>query len=137
MILFFLKPRYRLLMRALELVDLSPLMARTSGRPEISVRLIDGPVLLTHPELSSENIREISGGNPLTFGGTSVAAPFVTGAFALLWSEFPVAPAAELLLAARGTRRLSRVGIVPPLLDAWLAHQVMLGRGYTVESKEP
>jgi len=47
-------------MRALELVDLAPLMARTSGRPAISVGLIDGPVLLGHPELSSENIREVS-----------------------------------------------------------------------------
>jgi hypothetical protein len=48
-------------MRALELVDLPPLMARTSGRPEISIGLIDGPVLLTHPELSSENIGEVPG----------------------------------------------------------------------------
>src|SRR5262252_6223839 len=48
-------------MRALELVDLPPLMARTSGRPEISIGLIDGPVLVTHPELSSENIREVPG----------------------------------------------------------------------------
>jgi hypothetical protein len=64
---------------------------------------------------------------PVTFGGTSVAAPFVTGAVALLWSEFPVAPAAELLLAVRGTRTSSRVAIVPPLLDAWSAHQFMLG----------
>ena len=30
-------------------------------------------------------------GKPLTLGGTSVAAPFVTGAIALLWSEFPAA----------------------------------------------
>src|SRR5262249_13728538 len=52
---------YRLPMRALELVHLPPLMARTSGRPEISVGLIDGPVFLTHPELSSENIREVPG----------------------------------------------------------------------------
>ena len=29
-------------------------------------------------------------GQPLTLGGTSVAVPFVTGAIALLWSEFPV-----------------------------------------------
>jgi subtilisin family serine protease len=72
-------------------------------------------------------------GEPVTFGGTSVAAPFVTGAFALLWSEFPAATAAELLLAVRGTRRPSRVGIVPPLLDAWSAHRVMLSRGYTVD----
>ena len=34
-------------------------MDRTSGRREISVGLIDGPVLLTHPDLSSENIREV------------------------------------------------------------------------------
>jgi subtilisin family serine protease len=68
-------------------------------------------------------------GSPVTFGGTSVAAPFVTGAVALLWSEFRQAPAAELLLAVRGIRRPSRV--VPPLLDAWSAHQFMLSRGYT------
>jgi hypothetical protein len=72
---------------------------------------------------------------PVTFGGTSVAAPFVTGAVALLWSEFPVASAAELLLAVRGTRRPSRVAIVPPLLDGWSAHQRMLGRGYIGASR--
>jgi len=73
-------------------------------------------------------------GEPVSFGGTSVAAPFVTGAFALLWSEFPAASAAGLLLALRGTRRPSRLGIVPPLLDAWSAYRFMRGRGYTVES---
>jgi len=71
-------------------------------------------------------------GGAVTFGGTSVAAPFVTGAVALLWSEFPLVPAAELLLAVRGTRSASRLGIVPPLLDAWSAHQVMLSKGYTI-----
>jgi len=74
-------------------------------------------------------------GKPVTFGGTSVAAPFVAGAFALLWSEFPVAPAAELLLAVRGTRTSSRAAIVPPLLDAWSAHQFLLSRRYTVVSR--
>jgi subtilisin family serine protease len=67
-------------------------------------------------------------GMPVIFGGTSVAAPFVTGTVALLWSEFPTASATELLLAVRGTRRPSRTAIVPPLLDAWAAHQFMLGR---------
>jgi subtilisin family serine protease len=66
-------------------------------------------------------------GSPITFGGTSVAAPFVTGAVALLWSEFRQVPAADLLLAVRGIRRPSRV--VPPLLDAWSAYQFMLSRG--------
>jgi subtilisin family serine protease len=65
-------------------------------------------------------------GKTLTLGGTSVATPFVTGAIALLWSEFPTATAAEVKLAitqAYGSRRSS---VVPPLLDAWAAYQVML-----------
>jgi subtilisin family serine protease len=74
-------------------------------------------------------------GESVTFSGTSVAAPFVTGTVALLWSEFPTASAAELLLAVRGRRRPSRMAIVPPLLDAWSAHQFMLSGGYTVDSK--
>jgi subtilisin family serine protease len=36
-------------------------MARTSGRPEISIGLIDGPVALDHPDLAAENIREVPG----------------------------------------------------------------------------
>jgi len=38
-------------------------------------------------------------GPPLRLGGTSVAAPFVTGTIALLWSEFPAATAAQIKLA--------------------------------------
>ena len=83
-----------------------------------------------------ENITSLEPeGKPVTFSGTSVAAPFVTGAVALLWSEFPTASAAELLLAVRGMRRPSRLAVVPPLLDAWSAHQFMLGRGYTINSR--
>lgn len=74
-------------------------------------------------------------GAPVTFGGTSAAAPFVTGTVALLWSEFPTAFATELLLAVRGTGRLDRTAIVPPLLDAWAAHQFMLSRGETVNCR--
>jgi subtilisin family serine protease len=64
-------------------------------------------------------------GPPVTLGGTSVAAPFVTGSIALLWSEFPDAPAAEIrgaLLRAHGPRRTT---VVPPVLDAWSAYTVM------------
>ena len=53
-------------------------------------------------------------------GGTSVSAAFVTGAIALLWSEFPNASERDLemaLLAGIPRRR----SIVPPLLDAWAA----------------
>jgi subtilisin family serine protease len=48
-------------MGPLDLVQLTALMDRTSGRAEISVGLIDGPVLLTHPELATEHIREVPG----------------------------------------------------------------------------
>src|SRR5215475_9456878 len=48
-------------MDSIDLVRLRPLMSRSEGRPEIIVALIDGPVILTHPELACENIREIPG----------------------------------------------------------------------------
>jgi subtilisin family serine protease len=57
------------------------------------------------------------------FSGTSVAAPFVTGAIALLLSEFPGAPANAVHRAISGATRPYRSGIVPPLLDAWAAYQ--------------
>jgi subtilisin family serine protease len=63
-------------------------------------------------------------GTPIKMGGTSVAAPFVTGAIALLWSQFPDANATELksaIMQAHPPRRT----IVPPLLDAWRVYQFM------------
>lgn len=66
-------------------------------------------------------------GEPLTLGGTSVAVPFVTGTSALLWSAFPAATAAEVRLAINtGAAAQRRKSIVPPLLDAWAAYQVLL-----------
>jgi len=66
-------------------------------------------------------------GESLTLGGTSVAAPFVTGTIALLWSMFPTASATEVKHAVTmgayyGRRRTT---VVPPLLDAWAGYQTM------------
>lgn len=44
----------------LDLVKLRPLMERSSGRPETTIALIDGPVATNHPDLSQANIREVS-----------------------------------------------------------------------------
>jgi subtilisin family serine protease len=63
-------------------------------------------------------------GKPRTFGGTSAAAPFVTGAIALLYSAFPSASAAQIKLAVTQAFAPRRT-IVPPLLDAWAAYQTL------------
>jgi len=57
------------------------------------------------------------GGGYQRTGGTSVAAPFVTGAAALLWSARPATPAAQLRAALLRADRPRR-SVVPPLLDA-------------------
>lgn len=63
-------------------------------------------------------------GSTTMLGGTSVAAPFVTGTIALLWSVFPQASAAEIksaLIQTKGSRRT----IVPPLLNACTSYYRM------------
>ncbi len=65
-------------------------------------------------------------GQSVTAGGTSVAAPFVTGAIALLWSEFPAASAGQIKLAMTQAGSQRRASVVPPLLDATAAWQVLL-----------
>jgi len=70
-------------------------------------------------------------GKTLTSGGTSAAAPFVTGTIALLWSLFPQATATQIKLAVIQANGLRRNSVSPPLLDAWSAYQTlstMMGR---------
>jgi subtilisin family serine protease len=68
-----------------------------------------------------------SEGKPFTLGGTSAAAPFVTGAIALIWSLFPSASAAGLRLAFVQARARMRTNVTSPLLNAWAAYQALLG----------
>ncbi|MGH3775706.1 MAG: S8 family peptidase [Pseudonocardiaceae bacterium] len=73
-----------------------------------------------------ENVTSLSPqGEPLTQAGTSFAAPFVTGAIALLWSQFPNATAAEIKSAVTGCHGPRRTSVTPPLLDAWGAYQML------------
>jgi subtilisin family serine protease len=64
-------------------------------------------------------------GKPLTLGGTSVAAPFVTGTVVLLWSVFPTASATAIRSTVTGAYGGRRTTVVPPLLEAWAAYQEM------------
>lgn len=64
-------------------------------------------------------------GEPVTSGGTSVAAAFVTGAAALLWSVFSGVTAIEVkhaLFSSLGGRRRT---VTPPLLDVWRAYEML------------
>jgi subtilisin family serine protease len=58
--------------------------------------------------------------------GTSVAVPFVTGTIALLWSEFPAATATDIKFAVTHAAFPRRTSIVPPLLNAAAAYQLLL-----------
>ena len=62
----------------------------------------------------------------LTLTGTSAAAPFVTGTIALLWSEFPAATAAEIRFSVTQAYAQRRTTVVPPLLNAWAAYELMM-----------
>lgn len=62
---------------------------------------------------------------PLVLGGTSAAAPFVTGTLALLWSAFPAVRAVELKLALLQIAVSRRNSVVPPLMDAWTAYRAL------------
>ena len=67
-----------------------------------------------------------SDGHAVTLSGTSVAVPFVTGATALLWSAFPSTASALVRLAVTQASTPRRASLVPPLLDAEAAYQVLL-----------
>jgi subtilisin family serine protease len=78
---------------------------------------------LTAP--GKEIVSLAANGGQQTFAGTSVAVPFVVGAIALLWSEFPRSSAAQIRLVITQAYGRRRTSIVPPLLDAWAAYSAM------------
>lgn len=66
-----------------------------------------------------------SDGQSRTLEGTSAAAPFVTAAIALLWSELPGVAAPEMKRAMTHARKAQRRTITAPLLNAWASYQVL------------
>ena len=66
-------------------------------------------------------------GGTAIFGGTSAAAPFVTGTIALLLSLFGTATAAQIRQAVLFSARKYRQSIVPPLLDGVSAYHTLRG----------
>jgi subtilisin family serine protease len=72
-----------------------------------------------------ESVTSLGVNDPLTMGGTSAATPFVTGAVALTWSEFPTATAAAVRSTIIQAAAPRRTNIVPPLLNAWAGYRLM------------
>lgn len=64
-------------------------------------------------------------GNLKLSRGSSVAAPFVTGAIALLWSVFPRASARDVRLALRPLSSPRPGSLMPILLNAWAAYEFL------------
>lgn len=95
------------------------------GRP-MGLSNIGGSIARRGLGAPGEHVSSLgTNGDTLTLDGTSVAAPFVTGAVALLWSEFPSATANEIRFAATQAYVPRRTTIVPPLLDAWAAYMAL------------
>jgi subtilisin family serine protease len=66
----------------LDLVKLTPLMELTSGRSELKVGLIDGPIFMNHPDLMSRNIHQVPGKSGACTKASSIAClhgTFVAG----------------------------------------------------------
>lgn len=73
-----------------------------------------------------KQITSLGNEGPLTLGGTSAAAPFVTGSIALIWSQFRSASGAQLRSAFMHAHARARPNVSPPLLNAWAAYQNLL-----------
>jgi hypothetical protein len=103
-------------MKPIEFVKLTGLMQFTSGRSEIVVALalIDGPILMSHPDLSRDNIRHLSGksNGSCSHAGSTACAHDTSVAGILSANRDSVAPAICL------STKLDDSGPHSPLLSA-------------------
>jgi subtilisin family serine protease len=118
-------------MSPLDLVKLAPLMQITSGRPEILIGLLDGPVDLDHPELMAQHIRELPSGlhgpHSHVNSTASMHGTFVAGMLcAKRDSAAPaICPGCTLLLHPIFTESSSESGQIPSVTPEELAAAII------------
>lgn len=98
-----------------------------SGRPLVTSNL---SASTGHNGLGApgENLPVIGPGDAISrISGTSAAAPFVAGTAALLRSAFSRATATAIKTALTHRKMGQRRRLIPPLLDAWAAYQLLAG----------
>jgi subtilisin family serine protease len=118
-------------MTPLDLVKLTALMQITSGRPEIVMGLLDGPVALDHPDLMAQHIRELPsrlrGTRPPANSAASMHATFVAGILcAKRDSAAPaICPGCTLLVHPIFTESSSESGQMPSATPEELAAAII------------
>lgn len=118
-------------MTPLDLVRLTPLIDRTSGRPGVAIGLIDGPVAMNHPELASQRVREILGngsGNCTQANSTAcLHGTFVAGIlFATRRSVAPaICPHCTLLVRPIFAEMKTANGQMPSAMPEELAQAIL------------
>src|SRR2546427_11057289 len=118
-------------MNPLDVVALTPLMEYTSGRREIVIGLLDGPVAMTHPDLVEANLHEIPGRRGSTSAQASSAAclhgTFVAGILcAQRGSSAPaICPNCTLLVRPIFVETASTSGQIPSATPEALAAAII------------
>lgn len=117
-------------MTPLDLIELMPLINRTSGRLDLTIGLIDGPVAMNHPDLAGP-IREISGsGGAACTRASSIAClhgTFVAGILSAKRGSFApaICPGCTLLIRPVFTETITGNIQIPSATPGELASAII------------
>jgi subtilisin family serine protease len=116
-------------MSPFDTVRLTPLLEKSSGRPEITVGLIDGPVALDHPDFAGQRIREITGSAACTNRDSAACAhgTFVAGMLAAKRGSLApaICPGCTFLLRPIFSEARPRHGDMPTATPGELASAII------------
>jgi hypothetical protein len=103
-----------------------PVAACSASGAPTSISNLSGSIATRGLRAPGDNVESLSPtGMSMFLSGTSVSVPFVTGAVALIWSEFPDATAGQVKLAITQALHHRPTSITPILLDAWAAFTLL------------